>query len=741
MDGQPLSPRELDLAQRRFTLFTALNVISFQLLSGNIITLYALRLGASNFLIGALYSFVPLAQVLPLVGRAIVARWGAVKTLSVFWFVRYVLMTPILFASWFADIGRPGVGIVLIVVSVVGFNLARGIGITGHNPVVGGITTERDRGSFLAKNQIVVHSGAILTGVAIALVLGRYASLVVYTLLIGTGIAAGIAAAIVVGRLPEPAGGSGGERRRFLEGIRVAIAGGGVRRFLAVLALKSFVIAMAVPFLVVFLKRVYGLADSPVVAFTVIGSIGAIAMAVISGLAIDATGPKPVSQVFGAVLLVAIAMVALAPPFELPAALWLFAGVIFFLANMGANGLDNALGNYFFRLIRPEDLLNVGILNFLVGGAAATAGSLSGGAILDALEQTGMAGMPAFRLYYGGLAVLLFGTLVVVTTLKRLGPDYTARNVLAMFLSPRDLHAMSLLRRLRRSGKRDERRDQDTIRALGQTRSILSSTQLLAELNSPRFSVRAEALNALASATPDAEVTRALIDHVRTQEFTTAYRAAEILGRSGSTESIAALRQSLDSSDFFLAGKSMTSLALLGDRESVAAIERRVAETRNPRLLIHGAAALERFGEASSVGVLIDKLKERLSGFVRDELNLALAGLLGLQDAYYRLYLIYIDDHALGIAAVKDHLRERLAAGQTPRIDADTLVELAERVGTGGPEFEALLESVYAGISLDVGGVDVVPILARAAGEPELLQHSRLRFLLAGIAILTAFRP
>jgi hypothetical protein len=72
-----------------------------------------------------------------------------------------------------------------------------------------------------------------------------------------------------------------------------------------------------------------------------------------------------------------------------------------------------------------------------------------------------------------------------------------------MFLSPRDLHAMSLLRRLRRSRSREETRDTDMIRALGQTRSILSSSQLLNELNSPRFNVRAEALNALAATAQD----------------------------------------------------------------------------------------------------------------------------------------------------------------------------------------------------------------------------------------------
>ena len=49
-------------------------------------------------------------------------------------------------------------------------------------------------------------------------------------------------------------------------------------------------------------------------------------------------------------------------------------------------------------------------------------------------------------------------------------------------------------------------------------------------------SIRAEALSALAQGVLDAEVKQALIEEVRTQEYTTAYLAADILGAKGVTE-------------------------------------------------------------------------------------------------------------------------------------------------------------------------------------------------------------
>ena len=49
-DAAGLTPRQLRAAQRRFIWFSLLNVVSWQLLTGNIITLYALRLGAGDLL-------------------------------------------------------------------------------------------------------------------------------------------------------------------------------------------------------------------------------------------------------------------------------------------------------------------------------------------------------------------------------------------------------------------------------------------------------------------------------------------------------------------------------------------------------------------------------------------------------------------------------------------------------------------------------------------------------------------
>ena len=119
-----LTPRQMRAAQRNFTLFSFLNVVSFHLLTGNLIALYALRLGAGDLLVGVLYSFIPLGQLVPLLGRLIVRRLGTVRTMGIFWSRP---LCPDVADPAGAPVReqRRAVSIWLIAASVVGFNLAR----------------------------------------------------------------------------------------------------------------------------------------------------------------------------------------------------------------------------------------------------------------------------------------------------------------------------------------------------------------------------------------------------------------------------------------------------------------------------------------------------------------------------------------------------------------------------------------------------------------------------------------
>ena len=732
-DDDSLTPRQLRVAQRNFTLFSFLNVISFQLLTGNIIALYALRLGASDLLVGMLYSFIPLGQLLPLVGRAIVRRLGTVRTMGVFWIVRYVLMTPILFAPLLARSQSPA-AIWLIAASVVGFNLARGIAITGQNAIIGAITTEAERGSFLARNQLVSHFGAIGTGVAIGLLLQEQSPLFLFSLLLGVGITVGFASTRVVFRFPEPPAPVRGGG--FLGAVGRALRRAGVPRFILLLAVNGFVASMVLPFLVVYVKRVHDLGDNAIMLLAAVGSVGAVVMALVSGFVIDRVGAKPLMTLFTAILTVTVLLVAVAPPLGSPLAVWIYLGAVFFFATFGATGAASAHSVYYFNLTPRAERLNMGILNFLVTGIPASLGALAGGVVLDRLAAIGLETDAVYRLYYGALVAAYVGILLLTGRLERLGA-YHVHDLLSIFVSPRQLHALALMHRLKAS--RTPAREQSLVRRLGDVQSRLAGPDLLRSLASPRFAVRTEVLDALSDIPANDEIACALIAEVEQQPFTTAHKAAELIGRKQIHEGIEVLRRGLTSPDIFLMGKCMMALARLGDNESRAAIEGIFTSTTNPRLLIHGAAALELYGAPGCLDALLAALERASNRYVRDEVILSAAGILEMADAFYPLYQGFVAEPRLGLALMTDFVAERQ---EQRRLPPQTLNLVTAPVAQfHDPEaFRAAAARALEQVSVVVGDTPVAGTLVQALERPVTGELDHFRFLVATTVAFHAWR-
>jgi len=169
MKKTSLTPGAMSDARKKLYQFTFFNIIAFTLLSGNIITLFSLRLGAGSFLIGLLSFFTYASYLCMLIGRSLVKKFGVVGLMGRFWFMRHLVMLPVLTAPLFADRGLPFAVYAIIILSVLGFSVFRGIAITGYNPVIGEVTTEKQRGSLLSQLQKIQHAATLVVGIIMAL--------------------------------------------------------------------------------------------------------------------------------------------------------------------------------------------------------------------------------------------------------------------------------------------------------------------------------------------------------------------------------------------------------------------------------------------------------------------------------------------------------------------------------------------------------------------------------------------
>ncbi len=737
-----LSPYRLRKARQVYNVFTTFNAFSFTMLSGNVITLYALRLGASSTMIGILNAFAFVSFFFMPIGKRLVARFPIVKVFGSAWVLRNLAMIPILAAPFFAARGRLDIALALMVAAVFSFQVLRGIGMIGNNPVLNELAVGPDRGGYVVQIQIINSGVTMLGSVSLALLLGRNPPLGLYGLLMALGIVSGLIAGLTIFKIPEPPESADGETSNFGETLRRNFAQPSFRLFVAVFFFVSFVSSTARAFAVVYSRDAYLQSDGRVALFTVFGSLGALSIGLFSRLLVDRIGAKPLYILYTVISALSLVPSIVSPGLTGAAATILFLSLFHFVLNFGFAGTEGVAQNYFFGLVKSEDLLDLGILYYIVFGIAGAAGSFFGGVSLDLLEAAGMSAVPAFRVFFGSLVLLLALALFLQRGLVRLGA-LPFKGALGVIFSFRDLRAITLLNRLDKT--RSPREEAQLLEALHNAPSSVGAAGLLDRVDSPRLFIRFEAIRAIESLPElSPEVEAALIADVEQNPYTTAYVSARVLGRSGSfKKSTALLRRTLGSDDYMLAGESMLALARQGDLKSVSLIEDRLKQSSNPRLLIMGTVALEVFGQPSSLACLLDLLrKESPPPFLRDEIVLAMSGILGFQDRFYPAYVSFLSDHSLGATLVSDEIEA--AAERFPPKDRkkgkkrDSALGSPERlallreavpafVGTG--DGAALSRWIQDRVGVASGVAE--PLFAEAALDSDLSCYDRFRFLVA----------
>ncbi len=753
-----LSPAGLQRARRSFFVFNGFNSVSFILLSGSFVTLYALSLGASNAMVGLLNAFTYGSLFFLPLGKRLVRRKPILRVFGIAWIWRFIGMSPTLLAPLLVSRGMYGLGFACILVGVALFNILRGVGLIGNNPVLayladgGAGVTRSDRGAFLVNVSIIGSLAAMATNLVVALVIGTTAPPWAFAAAMGVGIAIGLAGSVVlIRRVPEPVGYRPEKAGSLVRYAREAFREKPFRTFMETLFLLSLVAGMARTFLPVYAKDVFGQGDDAVMAYSLVASIGALGMGLLTRLLVDRLGAKPLYVIFTAVTAASLAPLALAPGpagfLALPVGAALLLGLVNFLSSFGIAGEENVGQTYFFSLVRPERTLDLGVVYFLVFGLGGTIGAGAGGLVLDALGAVGLGHTAAFRLFFAFLLAILVWILIRMGALVRLG-SVSVRESIGVMLSIRDLRAFNLLARLDRSG--DPAEEIELIRGIGAgggaSRGASGAAQagLLAYLGSPRFDVRLEALLALENMGEVGEDTvAALAAEVDRQPYTTAYLAARILGKGAAGEGdlrplvLETLRRAAAAEDYMLQASAMVALARLGDRQSVAAIEDLLASSRIPRVRISAAYSLELLGSRGSVPVLVSCLRrERDPAFVSDELLLSTAAIVGIMPRFYGLYQSFLEGEAAGLSALGDIAAGTFGdSGSQARTAFDAaLAGILGEPCDGVPMGRLILErgSDSAG---DSWATDIV--LAEAALDPGP-GYRGFRFLIAAYVLLRA---
>ncbi len=635
-----LSKYQIAKGRKLYGIFTSFNSISFTLVTGNVLSIYAMYLQASALVIGLINAFNFLSFFAIPLGRSLTKKHSIMKVYANAWLARISCVLLMLAIPFLVSSGIPEMGIFCILVSNFGFNFFRGIGTIANNPVITDLAPGKDRGSFMVFLSLTWNTSALLATLLLAFFLQFGESLTVLNAAVSIGIISGFISSFVLFKMPSSDTEQKTEPTNFSKSFLTAMHDRSFRLFLIAFMIIGFGVGCARPFIIVYAREVYQQPDSFVTFITFFTSLGALCMGLVTRLFIDKIGAKPMYLLFTALTIVSLIPAVISPTISSGFIAFLYLCLIAFVSNLGFSGEENAGQTYFFGLIPREAVLDLSIVYFLVSGIAGATGSLVAGVILDAFEQSGLSVTASYRLFFGIQIIIISISFFIQLKLKALD-SYSLKEALPMFFSVRDIRGLSLLYKLDRS--KTVREKTELLTELRLSNTTAATTNLLEHLSSPSFAVRSEAIAGMESLpklnTPTIEI---LIQELEKGLYTTAYRAARILGNFKIQKAVPNLLACIHSEDYILAGESMVALARIGDESAQTKISEVLESTKNTHISLWGVRAMEMYANATSIPVLQNVLRVN-SGIavIESEVTLAFASIMGIDKTFFPAFSQY----------------------------------------------------------------------------------------------------
>ncbi len=630
-----LSLSQQERGRNNFHRFNFINGLSYICVGETIIILFAIRMGCPDYTVAILGSFFFLSNFCMPLGKLLMARIGAIRTIAMCWAMRNLSILVVAAAPLFSWFAGTWAATTAIIVGAFSFYACRSIGVIGMQPVMGELTTAENRGKFTSRsNGLFYLANLIMLGV-IMMVMRYTRETWVFVATIGDGAFLGLVSTWFISRIDETEAISQSAAKPVLADVLLTLKNSMRLRQLAANCAISSAITLTVPISMLALKKGYGISDDSALLFALIQMAGAVATSYVIGLLAEETGPRPLAILFYCLLIVLCLLWVIGPDtFK-----WYYMIWPFVLAGAAVIGTGVSMTHYFLIAIPNKERVAASLTMYVISGVAAgVVGSVVGGGIFRFLDTLGMTPIDMFQRYF---LIVLFILLAGLPLMSRLTPlaDWKISEVLGLAFAPKDIITLLTLYRIKQVADPGEERE--NIDKLLVTHSGLSEKALISYLDSPKFSLRGRALSALGEIPFGRRTVAALLPELEEGEYTTAHIAAQIAGERNLKEAIPLLRKHLDSKDLYLQGKAMLALAQLRDADSYDMIREIFRATDNPRLITHGAAAMAEIADDAAFATLLRKTTAEMPEKVLYEVIYSIMLLAGHGDDIYHFLRLY----------------------------------------------------------------------------------------------------
>jgi MFS family permease len=316
--------------------FSLFNAVSFQIMMGAPIIVYAKSLGASSTVLGIIAAFTPLMTVFQLPAAQHLERYGYRRFVLMGWGTRTVLIfvvTAIPLAGFLDNTSK----LAALLMVLFFFNLLRGISSAAWMPWITQLIPEHVRGRFLSIDQFFMYGGCLASLLASALVMAGRVEPWEYALVFLISALGGTVSLGFIKRIPEVLADEATRRGSQNVPWGEMLAYPPFRELLIFNLIYATVLGSLGVFTVEFLRDFSHFDVGRVLYLSAFSFVGALVALPFCGPVVDATGSKPLMRVATAMFAIVIAAWSLIAANVLPCSLALVAALNFLAGVASAN--------------------------------------------------------------------------------------------------------------------------------------------------------------------------------------------------------------------------------------------------------------------------------------------------------------------------------------------------------------------------------------------------------------------
>lgn len=274
---EKLNDKQIDVALKNVIRDGIASQTMGILTGGAFLVAFAVKLGASNFVIGLLAAIGPLAQLLQLPSIFIVEKIRNRRLISVIaasisrlcWLI--IAVSPFVFPA--------GVALSILLGLLVVLSAFAAVSGCSWNSWMRDIIPENVMGAFFSKRMRVATGVGIVLSILAAVFLDFWKKnfpeneIAAYSILFTAGFVAGIFGLFFLGRTPEVSMSKAGERQKILGLLMLPFKDENFRKLIAFMSSWNFAVNLAGPFFMVYMLKRLELSMSLIIGLSIVSQV------------------------------------------------------------------------------------------------------------------------------------------------------------------------------------------------------------------------------------------------------------------------------------------------------------------------------------------------------------------------------------------------------------------------------------------------------------------------------------